>query len=137
MDQQACHFSFFDLWRHTSQPTLCYFLLTSAFAVGLPEKALKEPLFRTTQNLFIFKTFYNINRYLVLWLMEPWGSVPHSQRLSNNSYPEPNLMKFLVLFIIQISRKKIEPEPGFEPQISRSLLPIELSKFPLQVEFKL
>ena len=27
---------------------------------------------------------------LTPWLMEPGGSLPHSQGLSNNSYPEPN-----------------------------------------------
>ena len=27
---------------------------------------------------------------LILWLMEPRGSMPHSQGLSNNPYPEPN-----------------------------------------------
>ena len=27
---------------------------------------------------------------LTPWLMEPGGSMPHSQGLSNNSYPEPN-----------------------------------------------
>ena len=33
-----------------------------------------------------------ISVYLTLtpWLMEPGGSMPHSQGLSNNSYPEPN-----------------------------------------------
>ena len=29
-------------------------------------------------------------RYLTPWLMEPGRSMPHSQGLSNNSYPEPN-----------------------------------------------
>ena len=27
---------------------------------------------------------------LTPWLLEPGGSMPHSQWLSNNSYPEPN-----------------------------------------------
>ena len=27
---------------------------------------------------------------LTPWLMEPGGSMPHSQGLSNNSHPEPN-----------------------------------------------
>ena len=27
---------------------------------------------------------------LTPWLMEPGGLMPHSQGLSNNSYPEPN-----------------------------------------------
>ena len=27
---------------------------------------------------------------LTPWLMEPGGSMPHLQGLSNNSYPEPN-----------------------------------------------
>ena len=27
---------------------------------------------------------------LIPWPMEPGGSMPHSQGLSNNSYPEPN-----------------------------------------------
>jgi hypothetical protein len=27
---------------------------------------------------------------LTLWLMTPGGSMPHSQELSSNSYPEPN-----------------------------------------------
>ena len=29
-------------------------------------------------------------KQLTPWLMEPGGSMPHSQGLSNNSYPEPN-----------------------------------------------
>ena len=28
--------------------------------------------------------------YLTPWLMEPGGSMPHSQALTNNRYPEPN-----------------------------------------------
>ena len=32
----------------------------------------------------------NDNNNLTPWLMEPGGSMPHSQGLSNNSYPEPN-----------------------------------------------
>jgi hypothetical protein len=37
----------------------------------------------------------NINSEMLLniltpWLMEPEGSMPHSQRLSNNPHPEPN-----------------------------------------------
>ena len=32
----------------------------------------------------------NNNNNLTPWLMEPGGSMPHSQGLSNNSYPEPN-----------------------------------------------
>ena len=30
------------------------------------------------------------NNNLTPWIMEPVGSRPHSQGLSNNSYPEPN-----------------------------------------------
>ena len=31
-----------------------------------------------------------VTKKLTPWLMEPGGSIPHSQGLSNNSYPEPN-----------------------------------------------
>ena len=31
---------------------------------------------------------------LTPWLMEPVASMPHSQRLSNNPYPEPNQPNF-------------------------------------------
>ena len=38
------------------------------------------------------KNIYNeeLTNELTPWLMEPGGSMPHSQELSNNSYPEPN-----------------------------------------------
>ena len=32
---------------------------------------------------------------LTPWLMEPGGSIPHSQGLSNNPYPEPNQPNYL------------------------------------------
>ena len=35
-------------------------------------------------------TYIFNNNELTPWLMETGGSMPHSQGLSNNSYPEPN-----------------------------------------------
>jgi hypothetical protein len=31
-----------------------------------------------------------LGQLLTPWIMEPGGSMPHSQSLSNNSYHEPN-----------------------------------------------
>ena len=41
---------------------------------------------------FLFLTFIYI--ILTPWLMEPGGSMLHSQGLSNNPYPEPNQLNF-------------------------------------------
>ena len=38
----------------------------------------------------IMGTLYYTLDYLTPWLMEPGGSMPHSQGLSNNPYPETN-----------------------------------------------
>ena len=35
--------------------------------------------------------------------MEPGGSMPHSQGLSSNPYPEPKLTQFLVLIPISLT----------------------------------
>ena len=39
----------------------------------------------------------SLTHSLTLWLMELRGSLPHSQGLSNNPYPEPNQPLFLAL----------------------------------------
>ena len=41
--------------------------------------------------------------------MEPEGSMPHSQGLSNNSYPESNQPQFLVLIHISLRSVQILP----------------------------
>ena len=45
-------------------------------------------MYKIVENMWadILFTLYS----LTPWLMEPGGSMPHSQALSNNSYPEPN-----------------------------------------------
>ena len=45
-----------------------------------------------TQKLMSFRKLIGRVKRIKLtpWLMEPGGSMPHSQGLSNNSYPEPN-----------------------------------------------
>ena len=37
-----------------------------------------------------FPFVIRISNQLILWLMEPGGSMPHSQGPSNNPYSEPN-----------------------------------------------
>ena len=37
-----------------------------------------------------FQSNNNNNNKITTWLMEPGGSMSHSQGLYNNSYPEPN-----------------------------------------------
>ena len=63
-------------------------------------------LIRPTQSIMALKSF-RATRYLCFkltpWLMEPGGSMPHLQGLSNNPYPEPNQpnypsMSILILF---------------------------------------
>ena len=39
----------------------------------------------------VFCTYLGFFKNLTPWLMEPRGSMPHSQGPSNNFYPEPNL----------------------------------------------
>ena len=45
-------------------------------------------IMKISKMIMITVTFYVIK--LTPWLMEPGGSMPHSQGLSNNSYPELN-----------------------------------------------
>ena len=41
--------------------------------------------------VIIIEEFHSSTKLtLTPWLMEPGSSMPHSQGLSNNSYPEPN-----------------------------------------------
>ena len=42
------------------------------------------------RELMNFTYMYLCTKYITSWLMEPGGSMPNSQGLSNNPYPEPN-----------------------------------------------
>ena len=42
-----------------------------------------------TESVYVFNNNNN-NMELIIWPMEPGGSMSHSQGLSNNPYPEPN-----------------------------------------------
>ena len=46
--------------------------------------------FNNNNNIYINNNNNNSSNKLTPWLMEPGGSMPHSQGLSNNFYPEPN-----------------------------------------------
>ena len=62
---------------------------------GLSSNPYPEP---NRTDTYLFKVYLNIvlpKGLLLLveltpWLMEPGGSMPHSQGLSSNPYPEPN-----------------------------------------------
>jgi hypothetical protein len=90
----------------TSRKTLDYFSLMGAFTLArdiqcslihsgvthYPSVGYRYPLciLRTKR-----KREYNfipkgVTNELTPWLLEPEGSMPHSQGLSNNPYPEPN-----------------------------------------------
>ena len=42
----------------------------------------------------------SVTPILTPWLMKPGGSMPHSQGISNNPYPEPNQPSYIVLEIV-------------------------------------
>ena len=55
------------------------------------------------QNMpYMMKLSVVIPNRLTPWLMEPGGSMPHSQGLSNNSYPEPDQPNSPVLIPIPL-----------------------------------
>ena len=52
------------------------------------QEVLKRMIEETSFTIYVSVSIYMY--ILTPWLMEPGGSVPHSQGLSNNPYPEPN-----------------------------------------------
>ena len=50
----------------------------------------------------VFIILYTRCHKLTKWLMEPGGSIMHSQKLSNDPYPESNEPQFLVLIPIYL-----------------------------------
>ena len=60
--------------------------------------------------------------------MEPGGSMPHSQGLSNNSYPEPNQLNCPHWYLILSSHQRLGLPKGLFPvglpvKILKALLP--------------
>ena len=50
---------------------------------------------------FMISMLSILNIYLAPWLMEPAGSMPHSQGISNYLYPEPILFFSVFLYLVQ------------------------------------
>ena len=55
--------------------------------------------------------------------MEPEGSIPHSQRLSNNPYPEPKQTQFLVFITISL-RSILILSTHLRLRLHKGLLPV-------------
>ena len=54
------------------------------------KKLLSTLVTNCHQNVYYLQMFNCTLALLIPWLMEPGGSMQHSQRFSNNPYPEPN-----------------------------------------------
>ena len=83
----------FATWSALGHGRSCEFSLhkTGLAARSVPVLFLFQ-LFRELLHYYlqIFTSSLSCIETLIPWLMEPGGSMPHSQGLCNNSYPEPN-----------------------------------------------
>ena len=71
--------------------------------------------------------------YLTPWLMEPGDSMPHSEGLSNNPYPEPNQSNLLPIYLRSILILSSHLRLG----LPKSLLPVGLLVFKHSQIFKI